>query len=90
MQDSSIPASRVISFALWAVVAGFMIAAWLVLFAGEADVAIMIGLTGCVAAATAAVATIRCYSLRLCAVLRIISINQRGQDGGDGRSVRPV
>jgi len=86
MQDSSIPTSRLITAALWAIVAIIMGTAWLLVGLGHRTAANMLGLTGCATSAAAAVSSIRCYTLRICALLRATSGRMIGDS--DLHSVR--
>lgn len=84
MHDNSIPTSRVITGALWTWVILVLLAAWIVFAVGYHELAAMLGLTACASSAAAATAQIRCYTLRVCALLRVTA----GLDGGDAPTVQ--
>ena len=72
MHDNAIPISRVITGALWTWVLLLLIAAWVVWgVVGQHGAGAMLGLTACVSAAAAGVAQVRCYTLRMIALIRV-------------------
>ena len=74
MHDNAIPISRVVTGALWTWVLLLLTAAWIVWgVAGQHGAGVMLGLTACASSAAAATAQIRCYTLRVCALLRVTS-----------------
>jgi len=75
MHDSTVQLSRVIATALWTCVGILLAAAWiLILFLPSAwAIAGMLGGTACATSAAAAVAHIRCYSARICSLIRATS-----------------
>jgi len=70
MIDSTIPTSKVTMTALWCVVVMLGLASWALGIADEWNWAFLVGLTACAVSAAAAVAHIRCYALRLCALIK--------------------
>ena len=71
MRDSSISTSKLVTALLWAWVTLLFAAAWLVwALDRDSDLWMMLALTGCVSSAMAATSQIRCYSLRICGLLR--------------------
>lgn len=84
MHDSSISASKVVTAALWAWVAGLFIGAWVTWAVSDHDVWMMLALTGCASSALAATAHIRSFSLQICALVRVIGgleCADRSEDG---------
>lgn len=73
MQDSTVATSKLITSALWAWVAALFIAAWLTYAITTHDIWMMLAFTGCASSALAATSQIRCYSLRICGLLRVAS-----------------
>lgn len=86
MQDSSVPTSKLIAAALWTVAITIMAAAWVTWMAGDdPGLALMIAASAVLPAAGAGVAQIRCYSLRVCGLLRVMAADQ-----GDRPPVRSI
>jgi hypothetical protein len=86
MHDGAIPTSKLITATLWGWVALVILTAWLTWFLGYHGLAMMFGFTACALSAVAAASQIRCYSLRLCGVIRAVS----GPDEGQRGQVRPL
>lgn len=86
MHDSSISTSKLIAGSLWAASVIAMMIAWGVWAAGYDSAALMIATTAVLSVGGAVVAQIRCYTLRLCGLLRAVDI------GGveDVSPVRPM
>lgn len=87
MRDSQISASKIITAGLWAWVLVVLAAAWVVWLAGHHQLAAMFGFTSCASSAVAATGQIRCYTLRVCGLLRAVG----GLDipeSGEVRSLR--
>lgn len=80
MYDNSVPLSRVLAFTLSAVGVLLVAVAWAIGAADNWHIGIMFGLTAVPVVAAAAVAWVRCYSLRICALLSATS-HLRGEDG---------
>ena len=71
MHDRSISTSHLITAALWAWVFLLFVAAWATwYFETTGDLWMMLAFTGCASSALAATAQIRCYSLRICKLMR--------------------
>jgi hypothetical protein len=70
MHDNAISLSKLITAALWAWVALLFAAAWGTWLWHDSDIWMMLAFTGCASSALAATAQIRCYSLRICGLLR--------------------
>lgn len=84
MHDSSISTSKLITAALWAWVLLLFAAAWATWALGASEIWMMLAFTGCASSACAATSQIRCYALRLCAMVRATG----GADRGELRSLR--
>ena len=71
MHDNAISASKLAAYALWAWVALLFAVAWLTWAFGDHETLwMMFAFTGCASSALAATFQVRCYSLRVCALLR--------------------
>lgn len=70
MHDGSIQVSRVISGSLWLLTCLIYLAAWIVGLAVSWRVGVLLGFTGCLVCCMAGVSQIRCYSLRMCGLVR--------------------
>lgn len=69
----SINMGKVITAALWALVALLLLGAWLTWFTADSHrgVAYLLGFTACSTSAAAATAHVRVYSVQLCALIRM-------------------
>jgi hypothetical protein len=72
MHDSSIQLSRLITAVLWFMAASMFLAAWTVALFANWHVAVMLGFTGCLFACLAGVSQVRCYTLRICGLVRVV------------------
>ena len=77
MYDGSVSTSKLITIALWAWVILLLSAAWIVWALGKHEGAAMLGFTACASSAAAATSQIRCYSLRVCALMRVTPGGER-------------
>lgn len=84
MNSRSVSTDAVITGALWALTAAFFLAAWLVFFAGHAELAVMIALSGCPIVAGALAGQIRCYTQRICGLVRATRLD------GDDAAIRSL
>lgn len=76
MHDGSISTSKLIAASLWAISAAVLGAAWIAWGQGEPGLAIMMASSSVLPAAAAGVAQVKCYSLRLCGLLRVVADDQ--------------
>jgi len=88
MIDDKTSKALVWAYSLWAAVAVTLAQAWLALALEHANVALMLGLTACSISAVAATAHVRCFAIRVLAVVRRLHGIEDGQDDGDGSSGR--
>lgn len=66
------PAGAIVAACIWAWVVLLLCAAWASwLLGGPHNLPILLGLTACASSAAAATAHIRCYSVRLCTLIRV-------------------
>lgn len=72
MHDTAIPASRLITIALWTASVVVLVISWVVWLRGNQSLAVMIGTTAIIIVAAAAVSQIRCYQLRICRLVRMV------------------
>ncbi len=72
MRDNDVSLSKLVTIILWVLSAFVFLADWAIWFAGYRDLAIMVGTTAILVVSAAAVSQIRCYSLRICGLLRAI------------------
>ena len=86
MDDNSVPLSRVVAGTLSTIAMLMIVSAWIVALSDDYHVGIMVGITAMPVVAAAAVSWIRCYSLRVCSMLRATS-HLRGSDGGSVYSI---
>lgn len=70
MNDETISLGKCVAAALWVLVALFVASAWAVAFGGQWLPALLIAQTGCTLSAIAATRHIRCYMVRLAALVR--------------------
>lgn len=70
MNDSTVETSKLITALLWTLVSLLGLAAWVTWAAGTEDVWMMLAFTACATSAVAATSQIRCYTLRVCGMLR--------------------
>lgn len=78
MNSRTISTDAVITGTLWVLTGAFFVASWLVYFAGHQELALMIALSGCPVVAAAMVGQIRCYTRRVCGLVRATRL-----EGGD-------
>lgn len=71
MYDRQIPMSRFWAASGWTAVAALLASAWLAWVMYDSDIAVLLGLTACATSAAAAVATIRCYAIRVARLIRL-------------------
>lgn len=72
MNDRSISASSTITTALWAWAFLLLLSSWGVMaFHGPWELAAMLGFSTCVFTGVAATSQIRCYTLRMCQLIRV-------------------
>lgn len=69
MIDRSVSASKIEAGVLWGLVILLILGAWAVAFV-HWQAAILVGVTACALSAGAATMQIRCYVIRVCALLR--------------------
>lgn len=74
MRDSTVQTSRLITTLLWTVVSLLLAASWVTWATGTRSVWMMLAFTGCLTSAVAAVSQIRCYTLRVCGLLRATGV----------------
>ena len=86
MRDGQVPTSKIITFVLWAWTGFVLIGAWAAWLAGRHELAAMVGFTACASSAVAATSQIRCYTLRVCGLLRIVG----SLDGPHQAELRPL
>ena len=72
MHDQTIPTSRVIAAAFWALAVICIAAMWLVFGAGHEHLAMALAGTGTLFVGFAVVAHLRCYAIRAMKTLRLI------------------
>lgn len=72
MHDSQVSASKVITAVLWVWTGAILAAAWTVWVFDQKDLSAMFGFTACASSAVAATSQIRCYTLRVCGLLRVV------------------
>ena len=78
--DRTISTGAIITGCLWAWVILLLLAAWLTWGAGSpGNLPILLGLTACASSAAAATAQIRCYAVRMCAVIKITRAAQSAE-----------
>lgn len=80
----TIPLSSVIGGALWALVFMFVVVGWICMAANQIHLAIMLAFTACATSAVSATWTIRTFSERTQALIRI-AFGLDGQQQGAGR-----
>jgi hypothetical protein len=71
MHDGSIQISRLITAVLWITTALLYAAAWVVTLTASWHIGAMLAFTGCLFAGLAGVSQVRCYSLRICGLMRV-------------------
>ncbi|GAB3776615.1 hypothetical protein GCM10027600_42640 [Nocardioides ginsengisegetis] len=71
VNEGSVPLGKLAKWGLTALVAAFMGSAWAAWLLGTESAWMMLGLTGCVASAAAAVAHVRCYAVQTCRLVRM-------------------
>jgi hypothetical protein len=71
MHDGSIQISRLITAVLWITTGLFYLAAWIVTLSASWHIGAMLALTGCLFAGMAGVSQVRCYSMRICGLMRM-------------------
>lgn len=81
MNDGSIPTSRLITIALWALTAAVGLAGWIVALAASQHLGLMLGLTACCLSATATVSHVRCTIYR---ATRYVRASIDAKDDGVG------
>lgn len=77
MNSRTIATDVVVTITLWALVAVFFTAAWVLHLTHHHEVAVMVALTGCPVVALAMVGQIRCYTRRVCGLVRATSFESR-------------
>lgn len=89
MNDNLIPISRIVTVSLWIATLLLCIAAWIAWWlAGPGEDAwMMLGFSTCAMSGVAATAQVRCYTLRVVALLRAVGGLERS-DGTDLRLMR--
>lgn len=85
MNSGTISTDAVFTGALWVLTLVDFVAAWVVYFTGSAELAVMIALSGCPLVAGAVVGQIRCYTHRVCGLVRATRLEG---DAADVRSLR--
>lgn len=70
MNDTSISTSRLITATLWVLAGLTFAAAWVAWWATDHELAVMIATTGVLPLGAAATSQVRCYTLRVCGLLR--------------------
>lgn len=89
MNDESrtIPLPIVLTFTLWSVAIGTLIAAWVVALVGPLHIATMLGFTACILTGMAAVVSIGCFAHRTRSLIRTVhtlsgvnGLNSRGPE----------
>lgn len=85
MDSGTISTDAVITGTLWALTSVFFVASWTVYFVGIKQLAVMIALSGCPVIAAAMVLQIRCYTRRVCGLVRATRLDG---DAADVRSLR--
>lgn len=72
MHEDYFLSCKVFAFAAWTVVAGLLMAAWIVMLLDPGDwrLAVLLLETACVGSAVACVLHVRSYVIRVCAVIR--------------------
>jgi len=70
LDDGTVSMTKVVMAAMWTLVVALGLTSWGLGIAGEWNWAFLVGLTGCATSAAAAVAHIRCYALRVCALVK--------------------
>lgn len=88
MNERTTSTDMVVAGIAWTVVVLLLTSGWLLLGAGNWQVGLMLGLTACAASAFAAVRHIRCYTVRLCALVRNCAGLVDSQDGASLHSLR--
>lgn len=87
MIDRTFSMNIAIATGLWVLVGLLLASAWLVMLVGDWHVAAMLGFTSCVSCGLAVTGQFRCYTMRLCAMLRAAAGLQI-EDGGELHSFR--
>lgn len=83
--DRTISTGAIITGCLWVGVILLLLAAWLTWAGGGPEsLPVLLGLTACSTSAAAATAQVRCYAVRLCAVIKIT----RAAESAELRSLR--
>ena len=91
MHDGSIPTSRLVKAALWTITSSLLIGAWLTAYLIGWREAQLLGYTACVSSAAAAVAHIRCYMLRMSALIKLYGrMLEEGASRGTGSGLRSI
>lgn len=85
MNSGTISTDAVFTGALWVLTSVFFAASWTIYFVGDKQLAVMIALTGCPVIAIAMVLQIRCYTRRVCGLVRATRLDG---DAADVRSLR--
>lgn len=93
MHDEQWSSSKVTAAAVWTWTAGLMGCAWVAWFLFAFDLKHlpdMFGYTACASSAVAAVASIKCYTVRICRLLRITAGLEPADDSERPRPIYPV
>lgn len=88
MNDTAIPINRLIAYTFWGLAALTLLAAWLVALTASPLVGGMLGITALCFIGVAGVSQIRCYVVRLCALLRAYNRAELDRRSADLHSVR--
>lgn len=92
MHDSAIPASRIITFTLWAATVVVLATSWLLAASDQWRLAQQFGYTAGALSAGAAVSHVRCYMLRVTALIKLYgnSMAERSMpsEGAEIRALR--
>lgn len=80
-ETRSVPLTTLAVYLLWAWVAATLAASWSLMLSGTPHIAYLFGATSCVSTGVAIVASMRCYTLRVCQLIR----NLHGLGGGPNR-----
>lgn len=99
MHDGQVPTSKIIKTVGWGLVAAMIVLTWaLGVLAWALDakglwhLAMLCGFTGCATSAGAATAHVRCFHLRLAAMLRAVPCltGDEGERGGGGWQLHSI
>lgn len=80
MNNKTVSTDVVATMALWSISAVFVIAAWATYLTGHHELAIMLALTGGPVVAAAMTSQVRCYTRRVCGLVRATRLD--GDDAG--------